>query len=117
PLPGASVVAAYRIASEALANVRRHAGATRAELRIEVADGTLRLEVSDDGRWMRREAPVPDGPGGPGRAGVGLASMRERAVELGGSCVFEEHPGGGTLVRVVLPAAEEGGSGDPDPAG
>ncbi|MGW0589240.1 sensor histidine kinase [Streptosporangium sp. NPDC002607] len=117
PLPAATEVAAYRIASEALANVRRHAGATRAELRIEMADGTLRLEVSDDGRGMRREAPVPDGPGGLGRAGVGLASMRERAVELGGSCVFEEHPGGGTLVRVVLPAAEEGGSGDPDPAG
>ncbi|MGJ6963308.1 sensor histidine kinase [Streptosporangium sp. G11] len=146
PLPAATEVAAYRIASEALTNVHRHAGATRAELRVEVVGGTLRLEVSDDGRGMRPEpgagedtctgngASEGNGAGGPdsaragkpdvaeaGRpdaAGVGLASMRERAAELGGSCTFEEPPGGGTLVRVVLPAGEEeGDSGDPDPAG
>ncbi|MGV9775974.1 hypothetical protein, partial [Streptosporangium sp. NPDC003464] len=53
-----------------------------------------------------------------GRAGVGLASMRERALELGGSCTVEARPEGGTLVRVVLPAyEEEEDAGDPDLAG
>ncbi|MDP9862711.1 MULTISPECIES: sensor histidine kinase [Streptosporangium] len=119
PLPAATEVAAYRIAAEALANVRRHAAATRAELRVELAGGTLRLEVSDDGG-----GPGPAGDGGrrpvpeaAGRAGMGLASMRERALELGGSCTVEARPEGGTLVRVVLPAYEEEDAGDPDLAG
>ncbi|MEV7005772.1 ATP-binding protein [Streptosporangium sp. NPDC051022] len=161
PLPAATEVAAYRIAAEALANVRRHARATGAELRITVSGGTLGLEVSDDGGGLRppgdggteqdgpgrdRAKPYGSGAGeagpdrngtgadgtggagagagadgnGSGRTGVGLTSMRERALELGGTFAVEERPGGGTRVRVTLPAREgrEGEeSDDPDPAG
>ncbi|MGY1633932.1 histidine kinase [Geodermatophilus sp. SYSU D01186] len=94
-LPAAVEVAAYRIASEALANVAKHAAATR--VRVSLAcdgDGALVVEVADDG--------VGIAPGAP--AGVGLVSLRERAAELGGRCSVECPAPGGTVVRAVLPA-------------
>jgi signal transduction histidine kinase len=99
-LPAAVEVAAYRIASEALANVAKHAGARscRVDLRRD-ADGALVVTVADDG--------VGIAPGAP--AGVGLVSLRERAAELGGRCTVECPASGGTVVRAVLPA-DGGGS-------
>jgi len=94
PLAAAVEVAAYRIAQEALTNVARHARATRGEVRIAL-NGGLRLEIRDDGAGLPRDV----------RAGVGLASMRERAEELGGTCVVENVPQGGTLVTALLPLA------------
>ncbi|MGH9258626.1 MAG: sensor histidine kinase, partial [Acidimicrobiales bacterium] len=95
PLPAAVEVAAYRIATEAITNVSRHAGARTCTIRL-VLDGTLELEVRDDG------AGLPAGY----RAGIGLASMRERAAELGGSCTIQPGPVGGTrvLARFPVPA-------------
>ncbi|NRQ35889.1 GAF domain-containing sensor histidine kinase [Nonomuraea sp. NN258] len=113
PLPAATEVAAYRIAGEALTNAYRHAGATRARLRLEVVGTRLTLEICDDGRGIR--------PGDPGArtagSGVGLASMAERAAELGGTCTIDDNPAGGTRVRVELPAAEEGHGDDQDLGG
>ncbi len=97
-LPAAVEVAAYRIASEALANVARHARATRVDVALERGDGALVITVADDGVGIPPDAP----------AGVGLVSIRERAAELGGSCTVECPPDGGTVVRAVLPA---GGAG------
>ncbi|SDF03193.1 Histidine kinase-, DNA gyrase B-, and HSP90-like ATPase [Blastococcus aurantiacus] len=93
-LPAAVEVAAYRIASEALANVARHARASRVEVALGRDDGALVVTVTDDGCGIAPEAP----------AGVGLVSLRERAAELGGSCTVECPPDGGTVVRAVLPA-------------
>jgi signal transduction histidine kinase len=92
PLPAAVEVAAYRIALEALTNVVRHADARRCWLRLYVEDA-LYLEIEDDGRGMDPAA----------RHGVGLASMRERAEELGGVCRVELRTGGGTVVWARLP--------------
>jgi signal transduction histidine kinase len=93
-LPAAVEVAAYRIASEALANVARHAGASTCRVTLTVdAAGRLVVEVADDGVGIPTQA----------RAGVGLVSLRERAAELGGSCEVSCPPGGGTLVRAELP--------------
>ena len=109
PLPAAVEVAAYRIAQEALTNVARHAGARSCTIRLAVDNDALVLEVIDDGRGLRADR---------GR-GVGLASMRERAEELGGTCVVEARPGGGTGVRAALPftgsAAPTRPSADADP--
>ncbi|MGW2161464.1 GAF domain-containing sensor histidine kinase [Nonomuraea sp. NPDC001699] len=118
-LPAATEVAAYRIATEALANTHKHAGATWAQLRVEIAGERLHLEISDDGCGIGQHPPAvpaaaPPDPGvaGPAGSGVGLASMHERATELGGSCTIEERPGGGTRVRVELPAGQEGSDDD-----
>ena len=94
PLPAATEVAAYRIAQEALTNVVRHAGAASCAVRLGTAQGQLTVEVTDDGRGLPVTGPEP---------GVGLASMRERAEEMGGTCRVVDAPGGGTRVLAELP--------------
>ncbi|UAC01138.1 sensor histidine kinase [Dactylosporangium vinaceum] len=91
-LPAAVEAAAFRIASEAMTNVVRHAGATRCRIAVEVG-GAFELTVADNGHGI--------GPGATG--GVGWTSMRERAAELGGSCTITSRPEGGLIVRAVLP--------------
>ena len=94
PLPAAVEVAAYRIATEAITNVARHAHARSCLLRLEVGDD-LTIDVRDDGIGLP-----------PGRtAGVGLPSMAERAAELGGRCEITRVDGGGTRVLAHLPLA------------
>ena len=95
-LPAAVEVAAYRIASEAMTNAARHSGASRCTVDLEL-DGTLGVTVSDNGRGA-------DGPTG---AGLGWASMTERAAELGGACTVASRAGGGLVVRAVLPLADD----------
>jgi signal transduction histidine kinase len=91
-LPAAVEVAAYRIAVEALTNVARHARARSCVIRFAL-DDALRVEIRDDGIGFTPQA----------RVGVGLTSMRERAAELGGTCVVERAPEGGTRVVARLP--------------
>ena len=103
PLPAAVEVAAYRIALEALTNAVRHAQARSCQVRLAV-NGALELEIADDGVGLPADA----------RAGVGLSSMRERAAELGGTCVIEATSPGGSRVGARLPLsadARDGGSG------
>lgn len=88
-------VALHRIAAEALANVARHAGARSAELRVQAGPNLL-LEVCDDGRGVR-----DGGEAVPG-SGLGLASMRQRAEEVGGTLDVTSSERG-TTVRAVLP--------------
>ncbi len=97
-LPAAVEVAAYRIAQEALTNAMRHADAHNCMLRLTVGARQLQVEVSDDGRGLPEDL----------RAGVGLRSMRERAEELGGVCIIESRPEGGTQVLARLPLPQEG---------
>ncbi len=94
-LPAALEVAAYRIGTEALANVARHTDASRVTLGIGVDPQlrTLHVEVVDDGSGL----PAGVSPG------VGLRSMAERAEEVGGTCRITAGPDGGTMVRAVLP--------------
>jgi signal transduction histidine kinase len=93
-LSAASEVAAYRIATEAILNAQRHGHADRVDLAVRLDGAALVVEVVDHGCGL-----------GGAPAGVGLASMRERAVELGGSLVLSETPGGGVTVRATLPDA------------
>jgi signal transduction histidine kinase len=98
-LPAAVEVAAYRIVSEALTNVVRHAAATKVGVSLARRGEWLVVEVADDGCGIEREA----------KAGVGLISLRERAIELGGSSAVAERTGGGTLVRAELPLTSNQG--------
>jgi two-component system, NarL family, sensor histidine kinase UhpB len=83
----------YRVAQEALTNVARHAGARRAEVRLELACGHPRLEVDDDGRGLPAN----------GHEGGGVRGMRERAVLIGASLRLARSPLGGTRVTLELP--------------
>jgi signal transduction histidine kinase len=92
-LPAAVEVALYRIAAEALRNVARHAPTAGCTVSLEVADAAVELRVNDAGQGL------PSGH----RDGVGLAAMRERAEELGGSLHVESRPGVGVSVVARLP--------------
>jgi two-component system, NarL family, sensor kinase len=92
-LPAAVEVAAYRIALEAMTNSVRHAHAGLTVVRIAATDGSLNVEIRDDGVGL---------PGGY-RAGVGITSMRERATELGGTCHIGPWEPRGTVVRATMP--------------
>lgn len=96
-LPAAVEVAAYRIAQEALANAVRHAEADAVTIAVDVEGAWLRVQVRDHGRGM------PD----PVVEGVGSASMRERAAEVGGRFWRGAAPGAGTIVSAELPWKED----------
>lgn len=97
PLPAAVEVAAYRIVQEALTNVVQHAGASHCEVRLRI-DRDLIVEVVDDGLGLVHTRK--------GEGGLGILSMRERAVELGGTCEVRLRPEGGTQVLASLPLPE-----------
>lgn len=99
-LPAAVEVAAYRIATEALTNVTRHAKAQRCSvlITVEVNGGgdVLRMEITDDGVGFSNN----------GRAGVGLKSMRERAEEVKGTLEIESNPQQGTRIMARFPLVD-----------
>jgi signal transduction histidine kinase len=97
PLPAGIDLAGYRIVQEALTNVRKHAGAAHADVRIHYGEHELALDVCDDGR-----GPVRSSNG----AGHGLVGMRERVALYGGA--LETGPGthGGFGVHARLPLIE-----------
>ena len=96
--------AIFRIFQETLTNVARHAGATKVEAALERRDGSLRLEVRDDGRGITGEEIS-------GGKSLGIIGIRERVRYLGGEVRIEGKPGAGTVVTVILP---EGKGGSPD---
>ncbi|WP_433078286.1 sensor histidine kinase [Dactylosporangium sp. CA-052675] len=87
--------ALYRIALEALGNAARHAEASQVTVRLAGDDSRVVLEVSDDGVGFTPSASFP------GR--LGLHSMRERALLLGGTLDIISAPGSGTVIRAALP--------------
>jgi signal transduction histidine kinase len=94
-VPAVVQASAYRIVQEALSNVVKHARPASAIVDVAVAEGTLELDVSDDGRRL----PPDDG------RGHGLVGMRERAAQFGGSVDAGPAPGGGWRVHARLPLA------------
>jgi len=93
-LPAAVEVATYRIVTEALTNVVRHAGAARCWLTITTGPSVV-IDVVDDGVGIAAGE----------RHGVGITAMQERAVELGGSMRLLPNRPRGTRLHVLLPAA------------
>jgi PAS domain S-box-containing protein len=92
-------LALYRIVQEALSNSRRHSGGKRAWVRLFVEDGTVVVEIADEGKGFLHSRAMESG------GGLGLVGMRERATMMGGRLTIESAPGQGTLVRAAVPAS------------
>jgi signal transduction histidine kinase len=89
-------VAVYFVASEALANVAKHAQASRIELSLGTHDGSLLLSIRDDGIG-----------GADSEHGSGLVGLQDRVDALGGTILVASPRGGGTSLAVTLPLAAE----------
>ena len=104
PAPEARAIL-YRVALEALTNVRKHANANMVEVLLERRGVGVVLRVRDDGAGF--DLPEPDAPAEPGH--IGLVSMRERAEAAGGRFAMSSAPGSGTTVEFWMP--EKNGEG------
>ncbi len=87
---------AYYIVAEALTNVTRHAGATRARVTVTREDGVVRVEIADDGEG-----------GADATRGTGLIGLRDRAEAARGTLAVVSPPGGGTVITASLPLADD----------
>ena len=101
-------LALFAIAREAATNIVKHAGASRATIRLSSAGAVADLFVSDDGRGCG--SPLQPGryPAAADGAGNGILGMAERARLLGGSLEAGDLPGGGFVVHVRVPFAAKG---------
>ncbi len=89
----------YRVAFEAISNIRKHAEATVINVMLEESDGGVLVRVQDDGKGFEEGALEPE----PGH--LGLIGMRERAELAGGRFLIESRPGEGTVVECWIPPA------------
>jgi len=101
PLPAHVEEALLRIVQEALANVRKHAAASRVTVTLSYLDDLTMLDVHDDGIGFDQAATVASAAGA---GGLGLHAMAERVATLGGSLVVESALGEGTTIAVEVPA-------------
>ena len=92
-LDATAEAAAYYVATEALANVRKHAQATEVTVRAEVRNGALCMEVADDGVGGARMT-----------RGSGLEGLRDRVEAIGGTLEIDSPLGGGTRIAAAIPA-------------
>jgi signal transduction histidine kinase len=88
---GTAAATAYFVASEALANIAKHAGATTIRLSAKTEAGRLTIRIEDDG------------VGGADTTGSGLRGLADRVAASGGTFAVEPRPGGGTSVTAVIP--------------
>jgi signal transduction histidine kinase len=100
-LPVTLETSLFRVAQEALTNVRKHSEATQVRITLKLLEQIVRLEVRDWGRGFQ-PTEVTKNRGGPGER-VGLSSMRERVTLLGGYFEVSSKPGDGTSVVVEVP--------------
>jgi signal transduction histidine kinase len=94
----------YRLVQEAVVNVRKHAGASRAKVTLHARDGVFGARVEDDGAGFDAEAALRSRPGH-----LGLASMQDRLQLIGGSLRIESAPSRGSVVEMSVPMVQNGG--------
>lgn len=94
---------AYRICQEALANVRKHANATRVHVQLVPNEDSIAIRIEDDGKGFDTARLGTVRPGH-----LGVTGMQERAHMIGGSIEIRSQPGRGTTVGIIVP--------DQDPA-
>jgi signal transduction histidine kinase len=95
-LPGSCEVTAYYVAAEAFTNAAKHASASAVDILIEEADGTLTVQVRDDGVG-----------GADASRGSGLTGLRDRVEAVGGRMTLVSTAGAGTVLTVLLPVTAD----------
>ena len=95
----------FRIVQEGLRNMKKHSGATKAQVRLRKIGDKLRVSVIDEGSGF-------DLHDLGGKEGLGVRSMEERAYLLGGRFEVHSKPGKGTRIEAVVPSPSENGSAD-----
>ena len=93
-IPSAEVVA-LRVVQESLANIRKHAHADTVEVVLSYVEDAITITVHDDGVGFGVASPT---------AGFGLAGMRDRTAEAGGTLRVQSAPGDGTRIVARIPA-------------
>ena len=101
PMDPGVAVTVYRIVQEALTNTLKHAGKAVAEVRLEIGELWLQLEIFDTGHGLRLDAI---------RQGHGLLGMRERVALYGGTLRTGPRPGGGFRVSAKIPMEQNAGT-------
>jgi signal transduction histidine kinase len=100
-LPDEAELALFRIAQEALNNVRKHSGASAVEVTVDFRGGGITMVVADNGSGYE----IPSSTSDLAASGkLGIIGMQERARLLGGTLVVNSEPGTGTRVLVTVPA-------------
>ena len=102
--------ALYRITQEALANIERHSGASRVEIRIWSERGRIRMSIADDGNGFEESAVQT------GRGGLGLRNMQERMAHFGGLLVVKSGPDGTRLTAMLPKSANRARDDRPEAA-
>jgi signal transduction histidine kinase len=100
-LPSAVETTVFRVAQEAITNVARHSHARTVGITLMVADGTVRLQVEDDGVGFNAGVFLH----APDRRRLGIAGMQERVELLGGTLEITSAPEMGTRVVMVVPVS------------
>jgi signal transduction histidine kinase len=108
PMPAVAEVALLRTAQEALANVAKHAAATRVGVTLSYLENEVALDVRDDGVGFDPDRPANVASVAGRDGGFGLIAMRQRIEDLAGTLQVESEPGGGTAVSACIPAAAAG---------
>lgn len=95
-LPSDIALCLYRVTQEALQNVAKHSGASSAKVSLELANGEIRLAISDDGSGFDAAAPAL-------KESLGLIGMGERVRSVRGTFHVESAPGKGTCITATAP--------------
>ena len=98
-LPEEPALCLFRVAQEAIRNVQKHSGCSRALVELEEAGGSLRLRVTDRGAGFDPASPEAS-------QGLGLLSMDERLRSIGGELSVQSCPGGGTCIEGSVPVVQ-----------
>ena len=94
-LPAESEATAYYVVSEAFANAIKHARASAVDIRVDVDEGMLAVQVSDDGAG-----------GADASRGSGLTGIRDRVEAVGGTLAVHSPPGSGTVLTARVPTGD-----------
>ncbi len=103
-IPSETALCIFRIAQEALQNVRKHSQAHSAEVRVEGVEGTIRLSVTDQGKGFDAGRSLRTG-------GIGIRSMEERVRLVNGQLEVHSRPGSGTTIAAWVPVGGSGSDG------